>query len=226
MTTSALPAAALEANAAPTRSLAGEMPMMTRRSRLLLALAALLLLVSFVAPLWRIALKAPQYPEGLAMYIWSDRITGSLRSINGLNHYIGMKQIHPEAIPELRLMPIVVAGLAALGFATAAWGRRVGLLLWTGLFAAAAAVGLADFWTWGYDYGHNLDPTAAIKVPGLSYQPPLLGSKQLLNFQASSWPAVAGWILIGALVLAVGLTLAEWRRARPGGRVRRSPARP
>lgn len=184
------------------------------RTRLLLAVIAAALLTTFVAPLWHIGLKAPQYPEGLGMYIWSNKITGELRSINGLNHYIGMKTIHPEAIPELRLMPGVVIGLVALGVLAAVWGRRIGLYLWVALFAVGALVGLVDFWRWGYDYGHNLDPEAAIKIPGMSYQPPLIGPKQLLNFQATSWPALAGWVAIASLTTAFGLCWIEWRRGR------------
>lgn len=192
--------------------------MMSKGSRLVFAIATALLLTSFVAPLWHIALKAPQYPEGLGMYIWSNQITGQkpndLNSINGLNHYIGMKEIVPESIPELSLMPGVIVGLVLLGLAVAAWGRRRGLYAWTTVFFLGAVVGLADFWRWGYDYGHNLKPDAAIKIPGMSYQPPLIGTKQLLNFQATSLPATAGWIAIGVLLVAVGLSVAEWRRAR------------
>jgi len=192
--------------------------MMSKRSRLLFAIAAVLLLSSFVAPLWHIGLKAPQYPEGLGMYIWSSQITGQkpndLNSINGLNHYIGMKAIVPESIPELRLMPMVIIGLVVTGVAVAAWGRRRALYGWTALFSIGALIGLADFWRWGYDYGHNLLPDAAIKIPGMSYQPPLLGTKQLLNFQATSLPATAGWIAIGVLLVAIWLSAVEWRRAR------------
>jgi hypothetical protein len=187
-------------------------------TRALLALAAFLIGVPLVQPLWHIGLVAPQYPEGIGMYIWADQITGQspqdLHSLNGLNHYIGMKPIVPESIPELRFMPAILVVLALLGLVVAVSGRRRLLLAWTGLFAVVALAGLADFWRWGYDYGHDLDPTAAIKVPGMSYQPPLLGTKQLLNFQATSWPAAGGWALMLALSLAIGLCLIEWRRAR------------
>jgi copper chaperone NosL len=74
--------------------------------------------------------------------------------------------------------------------------------------------GLADFYCWGYDYGHDLDPEAILKIPGMSYQPPLIGSKQLLNFRATSWPASGGWILVLALLLGAWLVLREWRRPR------------
>ena len=97
---------------------------MTKLSRLLFATAAVLVLGSFVFPLWRIELLAPQYPEGLGMLIKINTVTGikpnDLANINGLNHYIGMKAIQPDAIPELRVMPWIVAGLAALGLLGAA----------------------------------------------------------------------------------------------------------
>ena len=191
---------------------------MTRTSRLVVALASLLLLAVYVTPLWRIELVAPQYPEGLGLRIWVNQITGlkpnDLNSINGLNHYIGMRAIEPAAIPELRFMPQLLAAAVAAGLMVALVGRRWPLYAWAGLFTLGAAVGLGDFWKWGYEYGHQLDPHAAIQVPGMSYQPPLLGSKQLLNFHATSWPDVGGWIAILALVFVLGAAMLEWRRAR------------
>ena len=168
---------------------------MTRLSRLLLAVASVLLLGVFVLPLWRIELVAPQYPEGLGMLIRVNTVSGikpnDLANINGLNHYIGMKPIEPAAIPELRMMPWIVAGLAAFGLLGAALGARRLLYGWLGGFVTLAVVGLIDFWRWEYDYGHNIDfEHAIIKVPGMTYQPPLIGTKQLLNFTASSWPAL------------------------------------
>jgi hypothetical protein len=187
-------------------------------SRALVVLAVLLIGVAYVRPLWHIALEAPQYPEGLGMYIWADKITGEkpqdLNSINGLNHYIGMKAIVPESIPELRLMPYLLAGLAALGVLVAATGSRKLLLAWVGLFVLLAVAGLADFWKWGYEYGHELDPTAAIKVPGMAYQPPVIGSKQLLNFRATSWPSLGGLALMASVVLGAAAAFLD-RRRRP-----------
>lgn len=60
---------------------------------------------------------------------------------------------------------------------------------------------MADFWKWEYNYGHNLNPEAAIIVPGMAYQPPLIGYKQLLNFGAYSIPDIGGWIFIAAGVI-------------------------
>jgi hypothetical protein len=191
---------------------------MRRISRLAVAAASLLLLAVYVTPLWRIQLIAPQYPEGLGLRIWINQITGlkpnDLNSINGLNHYIGMRPIVPESIPELQLMPQLLAAAIVLGLLVAIVGRRPLLYVWAGLFTLGAAAGLGDFWKWGYEYGHQLDPHAAIRVPGMSYQPPLIGSKQLLNFHATSWPDLGGWIAILAVGCVVTVAVLEWRRAR------------
>ena len=60
-----------------------------------------------------------------------------------------------------------------------------------------------------YDYGHNLNPNAAIVVPGMSYQPPLFGFKQLLNFGAYSYPDIGGWIMFGVGIILVVLSYLE-----------------
>jgi len=121
---------------------------MTRTSRLVVALASLLLLALYVAPLWRIELIAPQYPEGLGLRIWVNQISGlkpnDLNSINGLNHYIGMRAIDPEAIPELRLMPRLIAAAVVVGLLVALAGRRWLLYLWAGVFTLGAVAGLDD----------------------------------------------------------------------------------
>lgn len=183
------------------------MKSLTPRSRMVTALAALLLVPVFFLPIWSISLEAPQYPEGIGMHIMVNTIRGQgewdLQNINGLNHYIGMKEIHPESIRELDFMPWLLGGLAVFGLVAAATGRKRLLQVWVIAFVLLAAAGLVDFYKWGYDYGHNLNPDAAIKVPGMAYQPPLIGSKQLLNFTAHSWPGVGGMLAIGSLLLGV-----------------------
>lgn len=196
-------------------------------SRLLTALAAVLLLGTFAFPLWRIELEAPQYPEGIGMLIRIDTVEGikpnDLQNINGLNHYIGMKAIEPDAIPELRFMPWIVAGLAAAGLAAALIGRRGALVAWLATLGVAGVAGLADFWKWGYDYGHELDEHAIIKIPDMAYQPPLIGSKQLLNFTAHSWPDVGG--VLAGLACALGV-LALVLAVRASRRAPRAAVRP
>jgi copper chaperone NosL len=189
---------------------------MSKLSRLLVLLASALVLASLATPLWRIRLLAPQYPEGLGMDIHAGSVRGAsehdLHSINALNHYIGMKAIEPEEIAELRIIPWCLIGLSGLGFFVAAVGRRWLTIGWLGAFAAFGVLALWDFYRWEYEYGHDLDfAHAIIKVPGMTYQPPLIGSKQLLNFTASSWPTT-GAILIGAAFLIGCVSVVASRR--------------
>lgn len=188
----------------------------SRLARLIVLASSLLLLGLYVLPLWTVRLKAPQYPEGLGMHIRINTVEGAtehdLTNINKLNSYIGMKPIDPDSIPELRLMPWIVGGLIVTGLLTAWFGRRRLIYSWTGAFMAIAVAGLVDFWRWEYDYGHNLDmETAIIKIPGMSYQPPLIGSKQLLNFTAVSLPGAGGLLAGAALTLALAASYLAWR---------------
>jgi len=199
---------------APSRF--GARAAVSRLSRLIVLASSLLLLGLYVLPLWSVRLKAPQYPEGLGMNIRINTVEGAtehdLDNINNLNHYIGMQRIDPESIPELRLMPWIVGALIVTGLLTAWFGRRRLIYSWTGAFMVIAIAGLVDFWKWEYDYGHNLDmDTAVIKIPGMSYQPPLIGSKQLLNFTAVSLPGSGGVIAGLALTLALAASYLVWR---------------
>jgi copper chaperone NosL len=192
------------------------------KQRLVVALAAVILLPVFIAPLWTIRLVAPQYPEGMGMYIGVSEVRGhdehDIQNINILNHYIGMKPIEPEGIPELDIFPPILAAIIVIGLIAAAVGRRWLVTGWVVGFFGLAVAGIIDFYLWMIDYGHNLDPMAAIKIPGMTYTPPLIGSKQLLNITASSYPH------IGTLFLTVSLGLGAWVvynsfRRRTGGHV-------
>lgn len=182
---------------------------MKKITKILIIASSLAMIAAFFTPIWMIDLEAPQYPEGLGMQIWISKITGDLNTINGLNHYIGMKKIEPDSIKELTVMPYILGGLIAFGIITAIAGKKKLLAVFAVVFLIAGIAGGVDFYMWEYDYGHDLDPTAAIVVPGMSYQPPLIGSKQLLNFVAHSYPDTGGWIVIGAGILTVLLYIYE-----------------
>ena len=92
---------------------------MKQLPRIFMFIAALGLLTLFLFPMWRITLIAPQYPKGISMYIYINKIggdtPGTLQNINILNHYVGMKYIEPDAIPELKYFPYIVLGMVGLG---------------------------------------------------------------------------------------------------------------
>lgn len=184
---------------------------MKKSSRILILILTLSLIAVYFVPIWNISLQAPQYPEGLGMQIWLSKITGDLNTINGLNHYIGMKTIQPDSIEELKLMPYIIGFLTVFGLIVFIFNKRSLLLSWLIFVLILGTAGMYDFWTWEYDYGHNLDPTAAIKVPGMNYQPPLIGSKQLLNFNATSMPDIGGYIIFAAGIIAAMVLIYEYK---------------
>ncbi len=164
-------------------------------------------------PMWRIDLRAPQYPGGLSMQIWLNDIKGDVPIINGLNHYIGMKTIEKKDFPEFIFLPVTMLVFMGLGLVVLLLKRKVFYYIWTGLFIFIGIFSFYDFYKWEYNYGHNLDPAAPIKVPGMSYQPPLFGYKKLLNFEVLSQPDVAGWFYISAGVVLVGLCIYEIKKS-------------
>lgn len=174
--------------------------------RLILLGSIILLASTMVLPLWDIAIFAPQYPEGLSLQIWLDKIGGDLNNINILNHYVGMKVISPSDIPELVYFPKLIMGIVAVGTLALVWPHILTVVLYFLSFSAFSLFALYDFWKWEYEYGHNLSPDAPIKVPGMTYQPPLFGTETLLNISIYSYPAVGGWLMMVSF-LAVALVL-------------------
>ncbi len=169
----------------------------------LLILSGILLFAVLFVPMWRIDLDAPQYPEGLRLLIYPDKLGGNVDIINGLNHYIGMKTMHTEDFIEFKVLPYIISFFALFFIATGITRKRKMLYTLFTMFVIFGIIAMVDFWKWEYDYGHNLDPGAAIIVPGMAYQPPLIGFKQLLNFGAYSIPDIGGWLFIAAGVLAL-----------------------
>jgi len=172
-------------------------------SKALVFICCLLLIVVLFVPLWQIQLDAPQYPEGLVLRMYPHKLAGDVEIINGLNHYIGMKELYTKDFIEFTILPYIITTFAAFCLLVSFMKSRGWLM---GLFIAFASFGviaMIDFYRWEYAYGHDLNPNAAIQVPGMSYQPPLIGFKQLLNFGAYSIPDLGGilFILVGILLL-------------------------
>lgn len=183
-------------------------------TRILLFVCGLGLLGALFVPLWRIELAAPQYPEGLMMFIYANKLGGNVDIINGLNHYIGMKTLHANDFAEFKILPCIIVFYASLFMIAGLIAKKKWLNFSALLFVIFGIIAMIDFWRWEYDYGHNLNPDAAIIVPGMAYQPPLIGFKQLLNFGAYSIPDIGGWIFVAVGAILLGLVIIEGRRKK------------
>lgn len=187
---------------------------LSRLSKILILLSGVLLIIVLFVPLWQIELAAPQYPEGLVLKMYPNKIAGNVDIINGLNHYIGMKTLHTKDFIEFTVLPYIVGFFALLCFIVGFQKKEKWLVGLFSLFVIFGIVAMVDFWRWEYAYGHDLNPEAPLQVPGMTYQPPLIGYKQLLNFGAYSIPDVGGFlfILVGLLLLAA--LLIPWYKRR------------
>lgn len=195
---------------------------MKKKPGILMFFAAVLPLMLFILPLWNITLEAPQYPIPLGMNIYIDHFEDmnphDIKNINLMNHYVGMKEI-PETIPEFSIFPKVIAGLAVLGVLLAIFGNYRLYLAWFLLAGVLAVAGIYDFYLWEYDYGHDLDPKAIMKFTNpdgsiMGFQPPLFGSKDILNFRAHSYPQAGAFFLFAGLCLSILAYISGKRQAK------------
>ena len=185
--------------------------------RLLVVGAALALLLTYVVPLWNLTMFAPQYPDGLTMDIYSHRLLGGnnnqdVKEINILNHYIGMRDLTDEDFTEFKWMPFVIGGLILVVLRAAVYGTVGSLVDVTVLFTY---FGLFSLWSFAYKlyvYGHNLAPTAAVKVA--PFMPPVFGFKQIANFQVYSYPQAGTYAMAAAFLLLSGALVLAWRDCR------------
>jgi len=192
-----------------------------------LLLAALLLLVpSYLFPLYEMTLFAPQYPDGLRLEIYSYKLDGGhggqdVREVNVLNHYIGMKDLSTESFTEFKWIPFVVGALGLLFLRTAVQGKMANLVDVVVLYLYFSLFSLWSFAYKLYAYGHDLAPTAAVKVD--PFMPPLFGYRKLANFEVYSYPGVGSYaLLLAAVVLFLTIVVAA-RAGRDGaGAARRA----
>lgn len=154
-------------------------------SSVLLWLAAGLLLVSIVLPYWKLTLHAPQYPGGLHVHVFANKMIGDIFEIDGLNHYIGMRQLEEAARFEREISIYAIAALALLVLAASFIRSR-----WAFLLALPALsfpfVFLGDLWFWLRLYGQNLDPRAPLSSSIKPFTPTVLGTGTIGQFSTTA----------------------------------------
>lgn len=175
--------------------------------RVMLAALIVPLLLSYVTPMWRISMFAPQYPKGLYLDIYSYKIEAGnegqhLQEINTLNHYIGMQHLDRAEMSDLDWLPFGFGALALLALRVAAIGTTRSLIDLTVINLYVCSFAFARFIHKLYVYGHELAPDAPVKVE--PFTPAIFGTKQIANFITHSYPASGGLLIF---VYAAGVTL-------------------
>ncbi|WHY00646.1 hypothetical protein [Neobacillus sp. DY30] len=168
-------------------------------SSILIALAAVLVGLSLLFPWWQMIFFAPQYPEGLNIIVYPNKLEGEIDIVNGLNHYIGMENFSEENFPELAYLSYLVIGLAIITLLTAILRKKSMLYGLIGLFIIGGSLGVWDLSSALRKFGTNLSPTAPIKID--PFVPPLLGHNTVANFVTESILGYGAYCLIAAFLL-------------------------
>ena len=174
---------------------------------LLLWTAAILIVVSVFFPFWSLVLHAPQYPGGLVVNAYINRLEGDVQEIDGLNHYIGMRPLGEAAQLERSISLFALIALALL-VAAAIYIHSP----WAALLSLPAilfpAVFLGDLYFWLNNFGQNLDPRAALSNAIEPFTPTILGEGFIGQFRTVAYPDF-GLLMtaLASILIVVGLYL-------------------
>jgi hypothetical protein len=168
----------------------------------LLMLAAMLLVSSIFTPYWSMTMQAPQYPNGLRVDVYVNRLEGDVQEIDALNHYLGMPPLDEGGRLErsVSVLALVTLGLLLIGgvFVHNQWAGVLALpaLLYPVIF-------LADLWFILYTYGHSIDPQAALGSAIDPFTPPLFGTGTIGQFATTARPELGLWLAVAAVVVVL-----------------------
>ncbi len=192
------------------------------RGRILILLAIVTLIPTFFLPLWQLSLYSNQFPDGLTLNIYSYKLEGGktpnrddLKEINSLNHYIGMKSLKEEDFTEFKWIPFFIGGVMLLGLRVIVLGKMSKL---ADLFVLFTYFGIFSLWSFYhklYLYGHELDTTAAVKVP--PFTPPMFGHNTMANFEVYSYPDSGSYFMAifpALLLAAIWFSKKAWDNER------------
>jgi copper chaperone NosL len=191
------------------------------KSRVLILVAVVALIPAFFFPIWNMTFFSNQYTDGLALHIYSYQLEGGktpnrddLREINSLNHYIGMRPLLESDFSEFTWLPLVIGVLMIFALRAMVIGKMSNLIDVFVFFTYFSLFSMWSFYHRLYMYGHNLDPTAAIKVE--PFTPPFFGSKQIANFMVNSYPGIGSYALAAFPILLLVAILLSAKRSREG----------
>lgn len=182
----------------------------TRRLRylapsLIFMMARLLLLVSIFLPYWHMELEAPQYPKGLFLTAYVNHLSGDVKEIDGLNHYIGMRPLGEAAAFERTASIWAVLAMFMLVEGAAFVHSRWAVLL------ALPAIGfpagfLIDLYYWMRTFGLTLDRDAPLSASVKPFVPTVIGEGGIGQFRTYAELGIGFWLALAcSLLIVVGL---------------------
>jgi copper chaperone NosL len=186
----------------------------------MLLLAGALMLASLSYPMWSIYLWSFSYPNGIGMSVYQnkpgdpvdvDQLDGGVDELEVLNHFIGMKPITKDLL-IFKILPKATVLMGVLFIVAAFWRKRKFLYGVAGAGILLGMYGMGSFFYYMYQYGHDLDPNAAITIE--PFMPGIIGEKNLAQFTSWSQFENGTFFLILSTMLVLIVAGAEWWMAR------------
>src|SRR5678816_2354123 len=169
---------------------------------LIFMLARVLILVSIFFPYWHMELDAPQYPNGLYLTAYVNHLTGDVREIDGLNHYIGMRPLGEAPAFERAASVWMLIAMFLLVEGAAVIHSRWAVLL--ALPAVTFPIGfIADLHFWMRTFGLNLNPDAPLSASVKPFVPTVLGEGGIGQFKTFAELGTGYWLAVAGAVLTI-----------------------
>lgn len=181
------------------------------------AVVVMIFASSYSQPVWVTSFTAPQYPQGLRLEVYLDRVTGDTNEVNILNHYVGMRPIEKMAPVERSVAFILLALVCVLAIGAATFPRtlwQVMLILPLVLFPLGM---LIDLYAWLWYAGHSLDPTSPLSMTVKPFTPKLIGEQRIANFDVTSGLGLGAYLQLAGAALLLGAAVVGWRLSKKYG---------
>lgn len=172
--------------------------------------SAVLLAISNLYEYWHLVLNAPQYPGGLKVTLFTHKLEGDVREVDGLNHYIGMMPLGDAASFERSIATFAMVAFVLLGILAGVLNTRKSAWLAVPIIVFPLAF-VADLWFWLYRAGHNLDPTAALSSSIKPFTPAILGRGVVGQFSTDAMFGAGFWMATLAGLIALAALVARLR---------------
>jgi len=180
----------------------------------LLMVARVLLLVSVFLPYWNMELEAPQYPNGLFLTAYVNHLTGDVKEIDGLNHYIGMRSLSEAATLERAMGVWAIIAMVLLVEAAARVHTRWAVLLAVPAVTFPLAF-LADLYFWMRNFGLHLNPEAPLSNSVKPFVPTVLGEGGIGQFKTYADLGEGYWLAAAAALITIVAFYFHRRAYRP-----------
>ena len=181
---------------------------------ILFMLARVLLLISVFLPYWHMELEAPQYPKGLFLTAYVNHLSGDVREIDGLNHYIGMRPLGEAAAFERAAGVWMVIAMFLLVEGAAFIHSKWAVLLAVPAIAFPI-VFVADLYFWMRTFGLNLNPDAPLSASVKPFVPTVIGEGGIGQFKTYAEMGTGYWLAVGCAVLTIAGFVFHRRAYKP-----------